>query len=83
MRVRSPLAFLLLLLDAQSPLAQQSLKVSAIPDEAPTELLRKFKPLSAYLSKAVGMKIDWRPVNDYPAVVERLAGRAPRSRCRT
>lgn len=55
--------------------AQQTLKVSAIPDESPTELLRKFKPLGAYLSRELGMKIDWTPVNDYPAVVEGLAGR--------
>ena len=54
--------------------AQQALRVSAIPDEAPTELLRKFTPLGAYLEKEVGMKIAWTPVNDYPAVVEGLAG---------
>lgn len=66
------LLFLLLALPAQ---AQQTLKVSAIPDESPTELLRKFKPLGAYLAKELGMKIDWTPVNDYPAVVEGLAGR--------
>ena len=30
--------------------AADVLKVSAIPDEAPTELLRKFKPLGAYLA---------------------------------
>lgn len=53
----------------------QSLKVSAIPDESPTELLRKFKPLGAYLEKETGMKVDWTPVNDYPAVVEGLAGK--------
>ena len=29
--------------------AADTLKVSAIPDEAPTELLRKFKPLCVYL----------------------------------
>lgn len=64
------LLFLFLALPAQ---AQQTLKVSAIPDESPTELLRKFKPLGAYLGKELGMKIDWTPVNDYPAVVEGLA----------
>ncbi len=52
----------------------QSLKVSAIPDEAPTELQRKFKPLGAYLEREVGMKVEFTPVTDYPAVVE-----APRS----
>src|SRR5713226_8972349 len=53
----------------------QSLKVSAIPDESPTELLRKFKPLGQYLEEKLGMKVAWTPVNDYPAVVEGLAGR--------
>ncbi len=53
----------------------QSLKVSAIPDESPTELLRKFKPLGTYLEQQTGMKVDWTPVNDYPAVVEGLAAR--------
>ena len=54
-------------------LAQQTLRVSAIPDESPTELLRKFQPLGAYLEKETGMKVNWTPVNDYPAVVEGLA----------
>jgi phosphonate transport system substrate-binding protein len=52
----------------------QTLRVSAIPDENPTELLRKFKPLGAHLEKETGMKVAWTPVNDYPAVVEGLAG---------
>lgn len=52
--------------------AQQTLKVSAIPDESPTELMRKFKPLGEYLSKELGMKVQWTPVNDYPAIVEGL-----------
>ncbi|MBV2205551.1 MAG: putative selenate ABC transporter substrate-binding protein, partial [Pseudomonas sp.] len=29
--------------------AAETLRVSAIPDEAPTELIRKFKPLGEYL----------------------------------
>ena len=49
------------------------LRVSAIPDEAPTELQRKFKPLGEYLSKATGMKVVFTPVSDYAAVVESLA----------
>ena len=55
--------------------AQGSLKVSAIPDESPTVLLRKFAPLGKYLEREVGVKIDWTPVNDYPAVVEAMAAR--------
>lgn len=53
--------------------AADVLKVSAIPDEAPTELLRKFKPLGAYLEKELGMKVEFVPVADYAAVVESLA----------
>lgn len=53
--------------------AADTLRVSAIPDEAPTELLRKFKPLGAYLEQRLGMKVQFVPVADYPAVVESLA----------
>lgn len=55
--------------------AQGSLKVSAIPDESPTVLLRNFAPLGKYLERETGMKMDWTPVNDYPAVVEGIAAR--------
>ena len=53
--------------------ADQVLRVSAIPDEAPTELQRKFKPLGEYLSQETGMKVVFTPVSDYAAVVESLA----------
>ncbi len=49
------------------------LKVSAIPDEAPTELQRKFKPLGDYLQQVTGTKLIFTPVTDYAAVVESLA----------
>ncbi|MNJ99097.1 Phosphate-import protein PhnD precursor [compost metagenome] len=52
--------------------AQQVLRVSAIPDEAPTELQRKFKPLGNYLEKKLGMKVEFTPVTDYAASVEGL-----------
>ena len=45
------------------------LRVSAIPDEAPTELQRKFKPLGDYLAKQLGMEVKFIPVTDYPATV--------------
>lgn len=54
-------------------MAQSTLRISAIPDEAPTELQRKFKPLGEYLSLETGMKIEFIPVTDYAAVVEALA----------
>ena len=52
--------------------AQAVLRVSAIPDEAPTELQRKFKPLGEYLEKKIGMKVEFTPVTDYAASVEAL-----------
>lgn len=62
-----------LCLSANLSQAAETLRVSAIPDEAPTELLRKFKPLGAYLEQQLGMKVEFTPVADYPAVVEALA----------
>lgn len=53
--------------------AQAVLRVSAIPDESPTELQRKFKPLGDYLAKETGMTVQFIPVTDYAAVVESLA----------
>ncbi len=55
--------------------AQSVLRVTAIPDESPTELQRKFKPLGTYLEKAVGMRVEFIPVTDYAAAVEALVNR--------
>ena len=53
--------------------ADAILRVSAIPDEAPTELQRKFAPLGKYLEAETGMKVVFTPVTDYATVVESLA----------
>ena len=66
-------AALALSLSAVLAQAAEVLKVSAIPDEAPTELLRKFEPLGKYLQQQLGMDVQFVPVADYPAVVEALA----------
>jgi phosphonate transport system substrate-binding protein len=60
---------------APAALAQSAgvLRVSAIPDEAPTELQRKFKPLGDYLKQETGLEVQFIPVTDYAAVVEGLA----------
>ena len=50
-----------------------TLRVSAIPDEAPAELQRKFAPLGEYLKQQTGMNVQFTPVTDYAAVVEGLA----------
>ena len=55
--------------------AQTTLRVSAIPDENPTQLLRKFEPLGKYLEAKTGMKIEFIPVTDYGATVEGLAAK--------
>ncbi len=55
--------------------AQTTLKVSAIPDEAPTELQRKFAPLGKYLEANIGMPVEFIPVTDYAATVESLVAR--------
>lgn len=65
-------AGLLLATAHASAQTQQVFRVSAIPDEAPTELQRKFKPLGEYLEKKIGMKVEFTPVTDYAASVEAL-----------
>jgi phosphonate transport system substrate-binding protein len=62
-----------LLLSRMAHASEGVLRVSAIPDEAPTELQRKFAPLGNYLSAQTGLKVVFTPVTDYAAVVEALA----------
>ncbi len=62
-------------LTAAPALAQQTLKVTTIPEEAATEQIRKFGPLTRYLERTVGMKVEFTPVNDYPAAVEALVNK--------
>ena len=52
--------------------AQQMLRITAIPDESPTELARKAAPLVKYLETKLGMKVEFTPVTDYAAAVETL-----------
>jgi len=69
------LAVLCGVLFATTVLAQGVLRISAIPDENPTELQRKFSKVAAYLEKEVGMKVQYTAVTDYAAVVEALAAK--------
>lgn len=55
--------------------AQQVFRVTTIPEEAATEQVRKFTPIAAYLEKRLGMKVEFTPVNDYPAAVEALVNK--------
>ena len=64
-----------LLISAAASHAQQVLRITAIPDESPTELARKAVPLVKYLEGKLGMKVEFTPVTDYAAAVEALANR--------
>ena len=55
--------------------AQQVFRVTAIPDESPTELARKAEPLMKYLESKLGMKVEFTPVTDYAAAVETLVNK--------
>jgi phosphonate transport system substrate-binding protein len=55
--------------------AQQVFRVTAIPDESPTELARKAAPLMKYLEGRLGTKVEFTPVTDYAAAVEALVNR--------
>jgi phosphonate transport system substrate-binding protein len=55
--------------------AQQVFRITAIPDESPTELARKAQPLIKYLEGKLGMKVEWTPVTDYAASVEALVNK--------
>lgn len=52
---------------------QRPFRITAIPDESPTELARKAAPLVKYLEQRLGMKVEYTPVTDYAAAVEALA----------
>jgi phosphonate transport system substrate-binding protein len=70
-------ALMLALFTALAPAAaaQQVFRITAIPDESPTELARKAAPLIKYLEGQLGMKVEWTPVTDYAASVEALVNR--------
>ena len=55
--------------------AQAVFKMTAIPDESPTELARKAVPLVKYLEQQLGMKVEFTPVSDYAAAVEALVNK--------
>ena len=55
--------------------AQAVFKITAIPDESPTELARKATPLVKYLEQQLGMKVEFTPVSDYAAAVEALVNK--------
>ena len=72
--LKALLASTLVMLAAVSQ-AQAVFRITAIPDESPTELARKAGPLIKYLEAKLGMKVEWTPVTDYAAAVEALVNK--------
>ncbi|MFN0163973.1 MAG: putative selenate ABC transporter substrate-binding protein [Burkholderiales bacterium] len=69
-------AFCLASVLAASPAFSQAVfKVTTIPEEAATEQMRKFGPISKYLERVLGTKVEFTPVNDYPAAVEAMVNK--------
>jgi len=50
-----------------------TLRMSAIPDETPTELMRIYSPFAEYLQRQIGIPVQFTPVVDYAATVEGMA----------
>jgi phosphonate transport system substrate-binding protein len=75
-RTVSKAAFSVLALSALSAsVGAQTFKITTIPEEAATEQVRKFGPITKYLEAKLGMKVEFLPVNDYPAAVEALVNK--------
>jgi len=51
----------------------KELRLSAIPDENPQEMLRIYAPFAEYLSNEIGIPVKFTPVVEYAATVEGLA----------
>ena len=66
------LATVVALLLYASTFAEPVLRVSLVPDDTPSVLRRKFKPLSDYLEKKIGMKVEFRPALDADALIDDL-----------
>jgi phosphonate transport system substrate-binding protein len=76
MKKLTTLGFVLLFVMLAQNVSAQALKelrISAIPDENPQEMLRIYTPFADYLSKEIGVPVKFTPVVDYAATVEGLA----------
>ena len=52
--------------------AEPVLRVSQMPDGSPPVMRRKLKPLTDYLEKKIGMKLEFRPMSSADALVDAL-----------
>src|SRR5579859_580779 len=76
---RSALAITALLLSAcqtsSTTPGGEVIRVTVIPLESPTEMMRKYQPMSAYLQTKLGRPVEFVPVTDYGAAVQALAAK--------
>jgi phosphonate transport system substrate-binding protein len=54
---------------SEPPARARVLRISAIPDQDPEKLQRMYGKVSTYLSTALGVPVEYRPVTDYTASV--------------
>jgi phosphonate transport system substrate-binding protein len=59
--------------DVDSGEIPATLRMSAIPDENPTELMRIYTPFAEYLQREIGIPVQFTPVVDYAATVEGMS----------
>ena len=55
--------------DADGSAGGSTLTIGAIPDQDPQELQRLYGTVAKYLSEALGVRVEYRPVTDYTAAV--------------
>ncbi|MBC8369101.1 MAG: PhnD/SsuA/transferrin family substrate-binding protein, partial [Planctomycetes bacterium] len=70
MKFIAPLFLLLIVACSQGQPEDISLRFTAIPDTNSSELEAKFKPVAAYLTKKLGVPVEYIPTADYSASVE-------------
>ncbi len=56
--------------ESERAAGEATLRFSGIPDQDTTVLDQKFKPVAAYLEKALGVPVEYVPTKDYQASVE-------------
>lgn len=55
--------------DPASSTKDQTLTISAIPDQDPEKLQRLYGALADYLSTSLDVRVEYKPVSDYPAAL--------------
>ena len=71
---RTVLVAMVVLFGSRLPAATVTeLKISAIPDEHPQEMLRIYTPFADYLTKEIGIPVKFTLVGNYAEAVQELA----------